>query len=250
MLNRDDVGNAGPESASAGPEPGLGAGGQAQSGAAGGAADRVYVSVRGRILEGAYSEGARLGEMELAEALGVSRTPVREALRRLESEGLVETLPNRGARVRTWSPAELDGIFDLRALLEGHAAALAAPRISDADLNALADLVAGMEAATADAEAPDYDVITELNGRFHGAVVAAAGNPLLPEIARSLVHVPIVVRTFRQYTPDRLRQSMRQHRDLLDALTAHDPAWAEAVMRTHILSARPVLLGPRRVEER
>lgn len=211
-----------------------------------GAVDRVYASLRGGILDGTYPEGARLGEVELAESLGVSRTPVREALRRLGSEGLVETLPNKGARVRTWSTRELEGIFDLRALLEGHAAALAAPRISDADLAVIADLVARMEAATADGRAPDYDLITDLNGRFHTAVTAAAGNPLLPEVVRSLVHVPIVVRTFRLYSPERLRRSMRQHRELLDALTAHDASWAEAVMRTHILSARPVLLTAKR----
>src|SRR5512136_1769949 len=91
------------------------------------AVDRVYARLRSGILDGSYPQGARLGEVELAETLGVSRTPVREALRRLGSEGLVETLPNKGARVRTWSPQELDAISDLRALLEGHGAALAAP---------------------------------------------------------------------------------------------------------------------------
>ncbi|HVB41798.1 MAG TPA: GntR family transcriptional regulator [Streptosporangiaceae bacterium] len=214
-----------------------------------GAVDRVYASLRRGILDGTYPEGARLGEMELAEALRVSRTPVREALRRLGSEGLIETLPNKGARVRIWSARELDGIFDLRALLEGHAAALAAARIADAELAVIADIVVQMEAATSPGLAPDYDLITELNGQFHGAVAAAADNPLLPEVARSFVHIPIVVRTFRLYSPERLRRSMRQHRDLLDALSAHDSAWAEAVMRTHILSARPVLAQAARENE-
>jgi len=232
VLNRDAASPAVP-----GPAP--------AAGMPAGAVDRVYASLRSGILDGTYPEGTRLGEVELAEALGVSRTPVREALRRLGSEGLVETLPNKGARVRTWSTRELDAIFDLRALLEGHAAALAAPRISDADLAVMADLVERMEDATAGPGAPDYDLITDLNGRFHTAVVAAADNPLLPEVARSFVHVPIVVRTFRRYTPERLRRSMRQHRELFDALAARDAAWAEAVMRTHILSARPVLLEAR-----
>jgi DNA-binding GntR family transcriptional regulator len=206
-----------------------------------GAVERVYGSLRGGILDGTYPEGARLGEVELAEALGVSRTPVREALRRLGSEGLVETLPNKGARVRTWSEQELDDIFDLRALLEGHAAALAAGKVSDQALAAMADLLARMDAAT-EAQAPDYDLIADLNGQFHTAVVAASGNALLPEVAQTFVHVPIVVRTFRRYSPERLRQSMRQHRELLDALTRHDAVWAEAAMRVHILSARPVLI--------
>lgn len=204
-----------------------------------GAVERVYASLRSGILDGTYPQGARLGEVELAEALGVSRTPVREALRRLGSEGLVETLPNKGARVRTWNGKELDDIFDLRALLEGHAAALAATAISEDTLTTMASLLARMEAATNGQ--PDYDLIADLNGQFHTAVVTASGNALLPGVALSFVHVPIVVRTFRRYSPDRLRQSMRQHRELLEALTRHDAIWAEAAMRVHILSARPVL---------
>jgi DNA-binding GntR family transcriptional regulator len=206
------------------------------------AVDRVYASLRSGILDGSYPQGARLGEVELAEALGVSRTPVREALRRLGSEGLVETLPNKGARVRTWSPRELDAISDLRALLEGHAAALAAPRISDPELAVMTRLVEQMEIATAPGVTFDYDLITELNGQFHSAVAAASGNPLLPGVSRQFIHIPIVVRTFRQYSPQRLRQSVRQHRDVLDALASHDAVWAEAAMRVHILSARPILI--------
>lgn len=206
------------------------------------AVDRVYISLRSGILDGSYPQGTRLGEVELAEALGVSRTPIREALRRLGSEGLVETLPNKGARVRTWSPRELDAISDIRALLEGHAAALAAPRIGGAELAVMTRLVEQMEAATASSDTFDYDLITELNGQFHAAVTAASGNPLLPAVTRQFIHIPIVVRTFRQYSPERLRQSVRQHRDVLDALTSHDAVWAEAAMRVHILSARPILI--------
>lgn len=204
--------------------------------------DRVYTSLRGGILDGSYPQGARLGEVELADALGVSRTPVREALRRLGSEGLVETLPNKGARVRTWSPAELEAISDLRALLEGHAAALAAPRVTDEEVAVMTRLVEQMEAATKPGVAPDYDLITELNNQFHSGVTEASGNPLLPGVTHQFIHIPIVVRTFRQYSPERLRQSVRQHREVLDALAGHDPVWAEAAMRVHILSARPILL--------
>ncbi len=207
------------------------------------AVDRVYAELRQRILDGTYAQGARLGEADLADALGVSRTPVREALRRLGSEGLLSTLPNKGARVRTWTAGELGDITDLRALLEGHAAARAATRVTDADLGLMGDLVRRMEAAASEGTAPDIDLITELNGAFHGAIIAAADNSLLPELMRSLIHVPVVSRTFRLYSPGRMRVSMRQHRDVLDALTARDPAWAEAVMRVHILSTRAIMAG-------
>jgi DNA-binding GntR family transcriptional regulator len=206
------------------------------------AVDRVYARLRSGILDGSYPQGARLGEVELAETLGVSRTPIREALRRLGSEGLVETLPNKGARVRVWSPEELNAISDLRALLEGHAAALAAPRVTDEELAVMNRLVEQMEAATAPGVTPDYDLITELNNQFHAGVTAASGNPLLPGVTGQLIHIPIVVRTFRQYSPDRLRQSVHQHRGVLDALYSHEPVWAEAAMRVHILSARPILI--------
>jgi DNA-binding GntR family transcriptional regulator len=207
------------------------------------AVDRVYARLRQGILDGTYAQGTRLGEVDLADALGVSRTPVREALRRLGSEGLLSTLPNKGARVRTWTANELSDIFYLRALLEGHAAARAASRVTDADIRHMNDLVTRMEGATEDGVAPDIDLITELNGAFHGAIVTASGNSLLPELMKSLIHVPVVSRTYRLYSPARMRQSMRQHREVLDALGAGDPGWAEAIMRVHILSARPVLVG-------
>ncbi len=91
------------------------------------AVDRVYTRLRADILDGVHPPGARLGEAELAERTGSSRTPVREALRRLEVEGLVEVLPHRGARVPDWTPEDLEEIYDLRMLLEGAAAAAPPP---------------------------------------------------------------------------------------------------------------------------
>lgn len=207
------------------------------------AVDRVYARLRQGILDGTYPQGTRLGEVDLADALGVSRTPVREALRRLGSEGLLSTEPNKGARVRVWAESELSDITDMRALLEGHAAARAASRVTEAEISYMNDLVTRMEAATADLAPVDIDLLTELNTAFHGAIVTVSGNSLLPGLMKSLIHVPVVSRTYRHYSPARMEQSMRQHRELLDALTARDPAWAEAVMRVHILSVRPVLLG-------
>jgi DNA-binding GntR family transcriptional regulator len=216
-------------------------GGSAEGTPATQAVDRVYTTLRQGILDGIYAPGARLGEADLADALGVSRTPVREALRRLGSEGLLSTLPNKGARVRRWTTGELSDISDLRAILEGHAAGQAASLVTDADIAAMDDLVTRMEAATADGTAADIDLLTELNREFHGAVIAASGNSLLPELMHSLLHVPVISRTYRRYSPARMLQSMRQHRELVDALRAGDPAWAEAVMRVHILSARPAM---------
>ena len=93
------------------------------------AVDRVYSHIREAIIDGRYGPGARLGEVEIAELTRTSRTPVREALRQLEMEGLVEVLPHRGARVYEWSAEDLEEIYDLRMVLEAMAASRAASRI-------------------------------------------------------------------------------------------------------------------------
>src|SRR5687768_296962 len=101
------------------------------------ASERTVGTLRELILHGEFVAGARLGEVELAERLGVSRTPVREALARLASEGLVEIVPNRGARVSSWTVGELEEVFDLRAALEPRLTALAVPHAGPADVDAL-----------------------------------------------------------------------------------------------------------------
>ena len=108
------------------------------------AADRAYGALRDGILDGRYGFGDKLGEIEIAEELGLSRTPVREALRRLGSEGLIEVLPNRGARVRTWTAQDLEETYELRAVLEGLAARRAATRIDPAALDEMDRLAATM----------------------------------------------------------------------------------------------------------
>ena len=122
--------------------------------------------------------------------------------------------------------------------------------VTEADIGYMNNLVTRMEAATAEGITPDIDLITELNGAFHRAIVAASGNSLLPELMNSLIHVPVVSHTYRLYSAARMRQSMRQHRELLDAVTAGDPAWAEAMMRVHVLVGPPVLRGAANGAER
>src|SRR3954470_11084102 len=107
-------------------------------------AERTLASLRTLILDGDLRPGARLGEVELAERLGVSRTPVREALSRLAAEGLVEVVPNRGARVATWTVAELEGVFDLRSTLEPQLTAFAVPNATPADVAELDELATRM----------------------------------------------------------------------------------------------------------
>lgn len=202
-------------------------------------------SVRTMILRGDYAPGARLGEVELAQALGVSRTPVREALRHLSAEGLVDITPNKGARVVDFSPEDLEHVFVLRAHVEGLAARLAAPRISDAQLDELQASAQQMAAHALPGPDQDLDLVYGLNARFHALVVGATGSNVLPGVVDSLVHTGAVLRTLHGFDDDAMRRSTQHHLEIVAALRAHDGLWAESVMRSHLMSARASLLGPR-----
>lgn len=211
------------------------------------AAEAAYAVIRDGILSGELARGQRLREEELALRAGVSRTPVREALRRLDAEGLVDFTPNRGARVTAWSEQELDDLYDARALLESHCARLAAGRITVDELAGLADLAAQMHRLTR--KGPDAaDELTALNGRFHRAIAKASRNAQLEAMVRGVMDVPLVYRTFQRYTPQRLQASSFQHNELVEALRAEDADWAEALMRAHILAARTTVLLSVRAE--
>lgn len=206
------------------------------------AADRAYQDLRAAILRGRYAPGQRLGETELAEALSISRTPIRDALRRLEVEGLVEVLPHRGARVTEWSRTDLEEIYDLRTMLEGFAAHRAAGRIQAVDLDRMAELCALMESVARPGRRQNLDRLAELNDEFHGLVRAAAASTRLVTMLRAVVQLPLVLRTFHRYSPADLARSCAHHRELLDALRAGDGAWARSVMCSHVLAAKAVLL--------
>lgn len=199
------------------------------------AVDRAYATLRERITNGEYAAGDRLREENLAEALGVSRTPVREALRRLDMEGFVVLVPHRGAHVVSWSPRDLEEIFGLRAVLEGYAARLAALRVTDEDVAALADLAERMSAAAA-TDPPKQDRIVALNADLHERVITASGNQRLRAALVPLVQAPLVHRAVL-HSPDLLARCLHHHQELVTALAARNPDWAEATMRAHLCGA-------------
>ncbi|MVZ99108.1 FCD domain-containing protein [Actinomadura sp. LD22] len=199
------------------------------------ATDTAYDAVRRMILSGEAAAGSRLGEAELAETLGLSRTPVREALQRLGADGLVEVLPHRGARVVQWTRRDLEEIFELRSLLEPYAAARAARMAPGQDV--LADLLGQCDAMEDAVAADDLTRVAQLNALFHAAVIDASRNRRLPAMLTSVMHAPLIVGTFRRYGAAEMARSMNHHRELVAALAARDPAWAESVMRAHIRAA-------------
>lgn len=200
----------------------------------------AYATIRERIIAGEYAMGNRLGEVELATTLGVSRTPIREALRRLSADGLVEIEANRGARVALWTSADLDEIYELRGMLEGHAATRAASRVTAEDLADLEELCEQMDRAVAAGitQSRNLDLLVDGNREFHARIMSVASNARLHRLTDLLFQVPLSIHTYRHYSADELARSMRHHREILRALQHGDGQWAGAVMRAHIHAAR------------
>lgn len=199
------------------------------------ASERAYTEIRARILSGALPPGAALKEEELAESCGVSRTPVRDALRRLEAEMHVERIGGSRRFVADWSMDDIDDMFTLRGMLEGHAAARAARRIDRAGLAALASHNRAI--AVAIAGQPDLDAFLFHNRAFHAVILKAAGSERLSSMLSRLIQQPVIQRTAQRYDHSQLMRSHGEHAELLAALGKRDGAWARAVMTGHIRRA-------------
>ena len=206
------------------------------------AGGKAYELIRGAILSGAFSPGRRLKEEELTTLCEVSRTPVREALRRLALEGLVVVTPNAGAQVSAVSPGELAEIYALRAMIEGHAAERAATRIDAGALARLRELASEMEGSLGLPPEAFSREFAAVNAQFHRIILDAAMSPRLSAMAALVVELPLTRRTLALYSHDDLIRSMGHHRELVDAFEARDGAWAASVMKSHIHAAHQALV--------
>lgn len=204
------------------------------------ASDVASELIREAILAGRLAPGARLKEQELAQALGISRTPVREALLLLQAEGLIESSPNRGAMVRAYSSEELTDMYELRALLEGHAARLAASRITKDDVSALADSCKRFRKQRL---VEDTRGLTTENLFFHFTIVRTSGSPKLVELVQSIIQVPLVASSFGWYSKHETRRSEDFHKRIVTALRAGDEGRAERLMKEHIFDGRDYLIA-------
>jgi DNA-binding GntR family transcriptional regulator len=205
----------------------------------------VLERLRALILTGEYGPEERLIEEQLAERLGVSRTPVRQALTKLEAEGLVELAPNRGATVRSFTVADVWDIYDLRAVLEGHAARRAAGRIGGDELARLRELTEEMEglAGRFEDHGEEIRALVALNQEFHGAIVEASRNSRLQRLINRTVEIPLMFKAFFWYTPHERVISNHYHRQILHALEAGDADRAEIVMREHVYEGRDFVIA-------
>ncbi|WP_298254644.1 GntR family transcriptional regulator [uncultured Arthrobacter sp.] len=196
----------------------------------------AYGQVRAMIASGELAAGAWLRETTLADRIGVSRTPIREALNRLAAEGLVDLSRNKGAQVVDFSTEDVAGLYDVRSGFEPHAVRLSVPHLTDDDVAELASLSARMEAVVDGGG--DMDGLSPLNAAFHGIFIERCGNRHVATALQAVMRPAVVAHTFRKYSEAALRRSMQHHAELVAAADARDGEWAEAVMRTHILAAR------------
>ena len=196
--------------------------------------DQVYEAIRERITSGSLPRGARVHQEDLAEELGVSRTPVREALRRLAAEGLVEMRTNRGARVADIDQGGMRGAYDARLVVEPGAARLAATR-------RLAEPLARMRAAVAAQRRSLRSVERsfEANREFHLALVAASGNDYLLQLVERLWVARIGATIYERQveTQERMVLDVREHEQILEAIEAGDGRRAESLTRRHLADA-------------
>jgi DNA-binding GntR family transcriptional regulator len=195
--------------------------------------------VRKAILDGRLQPGQPLRERALAEELGISRTPIREALFILQGEGLVGMTPNRGATVRTITATDIAEIYSVRGLLESQAAALAAGRISDRELARLDEAHYRIERLGGHATPQEQ---AEADLHLHGVIADAAGSHLLRTILGQVHAFTATYRSRYPYSPDELRRANAQHKAIIEALRAHDAESAELRMREHVGASQVLAL--------
>ena len=195
------------------------------------------------IIEGRLLPGDDLNSVDLAKRFNVSRTPVREALRRLGAEGWVEIRPNYGVRVKAWSLQDAREIFEARLLIEPFLAGRAALNIGTLEIERLRALAEQMSAITRQTSTPETtEAWFAANGEFHSIITAAAGNARLDRSLTSMKETPLIKWTFDSYNDEHRANSARQHFEIVQALENRHAAWAEAITRCHILAAEKAVL--------
>ncbi|MDN5567957.1 MAG: GntR family transcriptional regulator [Paracoccus sp. (in: a-proteobacteria)] len=213
----------------------------------GNASDRAYQELRRAIIEGRLPRDQKLTEFGLADRLGISRTPIREAVKRLLLEGFLERRKGQGLWCAQPDAVEVREIFELRLRLESYAAGRAAENATQAQIAVLA-MSAERMLRLAGTHPTTPEVIAKIdheNALFHATIVEATQSQRLIHLLRATIDIALVSRTFRQFSPEQRIRSARHHQEIADAIAARSPKWAEQMMQVHILSAISTLDGGR-----
>lgn len=203
----------------------------------------VFESLREAIIQGRLKPGERLMEMQLADEMGVSRTPVREAIRKLELEGFVVMIPRKGAYVSGISVKDIVDVFEVRAALEALAAGLAAERITDEELE---ELERSLVQTTEISDKDNIGAIVENDTNFHDLIYKACRNERLVQI---ITHLKEQIQRFRTTSlsqPGRLRDALVEHRAIVEAISDRNIEMSQNLAREHIENAEQSLLNAMR----
>ena len=196
---------------------------------------RIFNILREDILNSRYAEGEKLVEAKLAEDLGVSRTPVREALKQLELDGLVENIPNRGVVVLGISKQDIEDIFEIRTAIEGISAKWAVDRITNEELASLKEVYELMEFYTFK---KDVEKFAELNTRFHEIIYKATKSRYLEQVLKDFQYYMKKTRRKSLQVEGRIYHSLSEHKEILDAFLARDKEWAERALSNHVKNSK------------
>lgn len=202
--------------------------------------DEVYMTLEDDILSGVYKSGDSLTEQPLSDRLGVSRTPIRAALRRLAEEGLVELIPNKGAVVIGVTAQDLIDTYKIRMRLEGIASAMATERLTDEEK---ARLTESVELSEYYITRGDTEHLKELDTAFHSIIYAATGNRLLTKILTELHRNIKAYRKLSLTMPGRLERSQTEHREILNAILDGDAEKADMLTSLHVERAMNNMLA-------
>jgi len=205
-------------------------------------ADRAYQAIREDIAAGRYAPGQRLVEAEIARRAGVSRTPVRQALRWLEREGVVEIEKRRGATMRALSAQQIADLYELRAQLEAFACRLAARRARVEDRDELRSLADAFDVAAREDESEDFVDVRATNAALHRKIADMARNPFLGMALESTIENPLVLRAYQRFSHDDLSRSALFHRLIVEAICEGEGERAGRLMAEHVLQAKDALV--------
>jgi DNA-binding GntR family transcriptional regulator len=193
--------------------------------------EQVYKVLAEQIISGALAPGTKITEQEIASRLGVSRTPIREAIKALARDDLIEMLPRRAMYVRKLSPEDVAEIYEVRSVLEALAAKLATARFPQPEI---ARLRAQAESCVQDLDKGHMDTFLQLDAKLHSLILEYSGNKRLQKLLGSLNDLIHYLRAQGARQPARARQALTEHGRILDALESRDPERAEAAMREHV----------------
>jgi len=207
---------------------------------------KVFIQLQNDILNGLYQPGDNLIETKLSEELGVSRTPVREAIRQLELEGLVQSIPNKGAIVKGISTQDIEDIYTIRMLIEGLAARWAAEKITAGELKELGEAVDLEEFYTVK---NDVSHLLLFDSRFHDIIFKASKSKPLMHTLSTFHHYVQRARNISLNNPERARLVLEEHKAILQAIMEHDAEKAEKLTTLHVRNASLNLLKEKQTNE-